>query len=104
MHQSMEWRYVKGRYAWDFIYHPDRLSKPKVRKYLLDGSAKPNLGDKTSPGSAWVETDWKTALDITADKLGKIISETGPDSVGILASAKCTNEENYLMNKFSGQG
>src|SRR3972149_4101020 len=63
---------VKGRYAWDFIYHPDRLSKPKVRKYLLDGSAKPNLGDKTSPGSAWVETDWKTALDITADKLGKI--------------------------------
>jgi predicted molibdopterin-dependent oxidoreductase YjgC len=94
---------VKGRYAWDFIYHPDRLKKPKVRRYLLDGSRKPILTDKTSPMTEWVETDWNTALDITANKLGKIIADTGPDSVGVFTSAKCTNEENYLMNKFSRQ-
>jgi predicted molibdopterin-dependent oxidoreductase YjgC len=94
---------VKGRYAWDFIYHPDRLSKPRVRKYLIDGLTKPILTKNSEPGAEWIETDWKTALDITVSKLSNTISKTGPDSVGVLTSAKCTNEENYLMNKFSRQ-
>jgi len=94
---------VKGRYAWDYIYHSDRLSKPKVRRYLLEGSPKPVLSDQSAPGSEWVDTDWKTALDITANNLEKTITDFGPDSIGILASAKCTNEENFLMNKFSRQ-
>jgi predicted molibdopterin-dependent oxidoreductase YjgC len=47
--------------------------------------------------------DWNTALSITARKLRETRHTFGPDSVGILTSAKCLNEENYLMNKFARQ-
>ena len=88
---------VKGRYGYDFIHHPDRLLKPKVRKYILENSPKPaNRGD-------WVEVDWETALGITAQRLASYRDDYGSDSIGILTSAKCLNEENYLMNKFSRQ-
>lgn len=90
---------VKGRYGSDYIHHPDRLMKPQVRRYLLEG------GTKSHEGTAWdwVETDWKTALQLTADRLRITRDTTGPDSIGILTSAKCTNEENYLMNKLARQ-
>ncbi len=90
---------VKGRYGYDFIHHPDRLLRPKIRRYLVDG------GPKNRQGSAWdwVETDWDTALQLAADRLRAARDTTGPDSVGILTSAKCTNEENYLMNKLARQ-
>ncbi len=87
---------VKGRYGYDFIHHPDRLTKPKVRQYLLDGQ--PKVKD-----DKWVEVDWDTALNITARKLREARDAHGSDSVGVLTSAKCTNEENYLMNKFARQ-
>jgi predicted molibdopterin-dependent oxidoreductase YjgC len=89
---------VKGRYGYDYIHHPDRLLKPRVRKYLLEGGKreKNNRGD-------WVVVDWETALTITADKLQDCRDRYGPDSIGLLTSAKCTNDENYLMNKFSRQ-
>jgi formate dehydrogenase major subunit/formate dehydrogenase alpha subunit len=88
---------VKGRYGYDFIHHPERLLRPKVRKYLLEGKVKPsNRGE-------WQEVDWETALSITAKILTKIRDEEGPDRIGILTSAKCLNEENYLMNKFARQ-
>jgi len=90
---------VKGRYGYDYIHHPDRLLKPRVREYLLKGGDK-NKGSDPSP---WVETDWDTALQLVADKLKRIRDFSGPDSIGILTSAKCTNEENYLMNKFARQ-
>jgi predicted molibdopterin-dependent oxidoreductase YjgC len=89
---------VKGRYGYDYIHHSDRLLKPMVRKYLLEGGTRPH-GER----GAWVEVDWDTALTITADKLAKTRNAHGPDSVGVLTSAKCTNEENYLMNKFARQ-
>jgi len=88
---------VKGRYGYDYVHHPERLKKPRVRKYLLDGSSRP---DKRGE---WVEVDWDTALDITARKLSETRDTYGPDSIGILTSAKCLNEENYLMNKFARQ-
>jgi predicted molibdopterin-dependent oxidoreductase YjgC len=47
--------------------------------------------------------DWDTALDIVARKLVQVRQESGPDAIGVLASAKCTNEENYLMQKFARQ-
>ena len=47
--------------------------------------------------------DWETALTIVAKKLIHIKNESGPDSIGLLSSAKCTNEENFLMNKLSRQ-
>jgi formate dehydrogenase major subunit/formate dehydrogenase alpha subunit len=88
---------VKGRYGYDFIHHHERLTRPMVRKYLLDGSPRP-------PGRGqWIEVDWDTALDITARRLRAARDTHGADSVGVLASAKCTNEENYLMNKFARQ-
>jgi predicted molibdopterin-dependent oxidoreductase YjgC len=88
---------VKGRYGYDFVHHPDRLTRPMVRKYLLDGSPRPK--DR----GEWVEVDWDTALDITANKLRSARDTYGPDSVGLLASAKCSNEENYPVNKLARQ-
>ena len=88
---------VKGRYGYDFVHHPDRLTNPMVRKYLLEGAPRPK--DR----GEWVEVDWDTALDITARKLRSARDTYGPDSIGVLTSAKCLNEENYLMNKFARQ-
>jgi predicted molibdopterin-dependent oxidoreductase YjgC len=104
---------VKGRYGYDFVHHPDRLTKPLVRKYLLEGRPRTTddgksavVGGHSSAVSSrgeWVETDWDTALNITARKLAAARDTFGADSVGVLASAKCLNEENYLMNKFARQ-
>ncbi len=95
---------VKGRYGYDYIHHPDRLLKPRVRRYLLEGQPKPNLQSEIhNPQFEWVETDWDTALDITAKKLRQVRDEYRADGIGILTSAKCLNEENYLMNKFARQ-
>ena len=90
---------VKGRYGYDYIHHPDRVKKPRVRRYLLED------GKKNREGSPWdwVETEWETALDITAKKLMEARDNHGADSIGVLTSAKCTNEENYLMNKLARQ-
>ncbi len=95
---------VKGRYGYDYIHHPDRLLKPRVRRYLLDGGSKPNRKASIENRKwEWVETDWETALDITAKKLSETKAAHGSGSIGILTSAKCLNEENYLMNKFARQ-
>jgi formate dehydrogenase alpha subunit len=125
---------VKGRYGYDFIHHSDRLTKPRVRQYLLDqqktkneqnerralhghcerSEAIPLMGQEiashttlamTHPRnvSEWVEVDWDTALDIVARKLVAIKRESGSDALGVMASAKCANEENYVMQKFARQ-
>lgn len=88
---------VKGRYGYDFVHHEDRLTRPLVRQYLLDGSERP------ADRGEWVAVDWDTALTITADRLRAAREGHGPDSIGLLTSAKCLNEENYLMNKFARQ-
>jgi predicted molibdopterin-dependent oxidoreductase YjgC len=88
---------VKGRYGYDFVHHPDRLTQPMVRKYLLEGDPRP-IGR-----GEWVKVDWETALNLAARKLQEKRTEYGPDAIGILASAKCLNEENYLLNKFARQ-
>ncbi len=89
---------VKGRYGYDFVHHPDRLKRPRVREYLLEGKER-----KEGNRGKWVEVDWETALAITARKLREAREAYGPDCVGVLTSAKCLNEENYLMNKFARQ-
>lgn len=88
---------VKGRYGYDFVHHEERVTKPLIRKYLLEGTERPNGRGE------WIETNWDTALTFTARKLASIQDEYGSDSIGILTSAKCLNEENYLMNKFARQ-
>ena len=91
---------VKGRYGYDFVHHRDRLTRPWVRRYLFEGNG---IRDKQSGRGEWVEVDWDTALSISARKLREARDTYGADSVGVLASAKCLNEENYLMNKFARQ-
>jgi len=75
---------VKGRFGYDFIDSDERLTKPLVKK-----------GDK------FVEVEWDEALDLVAKKLGDIKKKSGPDSIGVLSSARITNEENYLVQKFT---
>jgi formate dehydrogenase alpha subunit len=96
------WTCVKGRFGWDYVHHPDRLQLPRIRRYLLNGEAKPAQREG-NPAWEWVETDWDTALEQVANNLRHTRDEFGPDSVGLLTSAKCLNEENYLMNKLARQ-
>lgn len=78
---------VKGWNAHEFVQHPDRLKKPLLRK---DGEL--------------AEVSWDEALDYVAGKLKKIKEEHGPDAIAFLASAKVTNEDNYVLQKFARAG
>ncbi len=49
----------------------------------------------------FINTNWDEAIQITADRFKEIIKEHGPDSIGVLVSAKMSNEENYLAQKFA---
>ncbi len=75
---------VKGWNIHRFLYSEDRLKTPLMRK-----------------NGELVPVSWDEALDFIADRLKKIKEESGPDSLGVLASAKCTNEENYVIQKFA---
>lgn len=75
---------VKGRFGYGFIHHPDRLTKPLIKK---DGE--------------FVEAEWDEALSLVAGKMGETKKEYGADSLSVLSSARCTNEENYLLQKFT---
>jgi predicted molibdopterin-dependent oxidoreductase YjgC len=75
---------VKGRFGFDYVHHPDRLTQPLIRR---DGELQP--------------ATWDEALDLVASRLGAIRDESGADAIGILTSAKCTNEENYLVQKLA---
>jgi predicted molibdopterin-dependent oxidoreductase YjgC len=74
---------VKGRFGYEFISSEERLKKPLIRK-----------------NGVLQEADWDEALDLVADKFTKIKEENGPDAIGGLTSARCTNEDNYLFQKF----
>jgi len=75
---------VKGRFGYDFISAPERLTTPLIKK---NGEFK--------------EASWDEALDLVAGKLGTIKESHGSDSIGVLTSARVTNEENYIANKFA---
>lgn len=103
---------VKGRYGYDYVHHPDRLTRPLVRaQWLTDVERRVEIGDwrvadphsARSDRGALVETDWDTALDVVANKFTEVKKADGGDALAVLASAKCTNEENYLFNKFTRQ-
>ena len=74
---------LKGRFAFSFYNHPDRLRTPLIRR-----------NGKLEPAS------WDEAYDYIAEKLVAIKEKYGPDSIAGVSSARCTNEENYLMQKF----
>ncbi len=132
---------VKGHYGYDYVHHPDRLTRPLVRaKWLDDATLQENLaqgaweavseaekrnalltwrrqhggnghgGNGHTPGKrveitpdTFIRTDWDTALDIVANKFTETKKQYGGDAFALMASAKCTNEENFIFNKFTRQ-
>ena len=75
---------VKGRFGYDFIHDPERLKTPLIKE-----------------NGTFREASWDDALNLVAKKLSQIKKESGPDSIMVLSSARITNEENYLAQKFT---
>ena len=75
---------VKGRFGFDFITSPDRLTKPLIKQ-----------------GQEFVEASWEEALDLVASRMKEIKEQSGADAFMVASSAKATNEENYAAMKFT---
>ncbi len=75
---------VKGKFGWDFVNSPDRLTKPLIRE-----------------GEKFREASWEEALSLIARRFSEIKAQSGPDSLAFISSSKCTNEESYLMQKLA---
>ncbi|KXS32972.1 MAG: Formate dehydrogenase subunit alpha [Candidatus Gallionella acididurans] len=75
---------VKGRFAWGYATHKDRILKPMIRGKITD---------------PWKEVSWDEALDYAAAEFRRIQKKYGRDSIGGIVSSRCTNEEGYLVQK-----
>jgi formate dehydrogenase major subunit len=75
---------VKGRFAWGYATHPDRIKKPMIRKTI------------TEP---WREVSWEEAIGYAASEFRRIQAKYGRDAVGGITSSRCSNEETYLVQK-----
>jgi formate dehydrogenase major subunit len=74
---------LKGRYAFKFYNHPERLNSPMIKR-----------------NGEFEKVSWDEVYDYLANKLSGFKTEFGPDSIAGISSSRCTNEENYLMQKF----
>lgn len=79
-----KWLCVKGRFGFEFIHHADRLQHPLIRK---EGRLVP--------------ATWDEALSLIAQRMTAIKLAHGPDALGFMSSSRCTNEENFLMQKLA---
>jgi formate dehydrogenase major subunit len=75
---------VKGRFAWGYATHKDRITKPMIRAKITD---------------PWREVSWDEALDYAASEFRRIQAKHGIDAIGGIVSSRCTNEEGYLVQK-----
>jgi len=75
---------VKGRFAYGYATHPDRVLKPMIRKSIRD---------------QWREVSWEEAIGYAASELKRIQAKYGRDSIGGITSSRCTNEETFLVQK-----
>ncbi len=75
---------VKGRFAWGYATHKDRVLKPMIRKKITD---------------PWQEVSWDEAINYAAGEIKRIQGQYGRDAVGGITSSRCTNEETYLVQK-----
>ena len=75
---------VKGRFAWGYATHPDRITRPMIRDRISD---------------PWREVSWEEALAHTASEFRRIQQQHGRNSIGAIVSSRCTNEEDYLVQK-----
>ncbi len=76
---------VKGRFAYDFVDHPDRLTVPLIRQ----------------PDGQFKEASWDEAIRVAAEGLSRVKDKHGPNGLGFVSSSRCTVEENYLVQKLS---
>jgi len=86
---------VKGRFGYDFIYSPERVTTPLLRKTPQTPGQRTQAFDR----SEWREVAWDEALDYTADRLVEIYQRDGPEALAVYCCAKATNEDNYLLQK-----
>src|SRR5271166_2631485 len=75
---------VKGRFAWGYATHKDRITKPMIRAKITD---------------PWREVTWEEAISHAASEFKRIQAKYGRDSIGGITSSRCTNEETYLVQK-----
>jgi formate dehydrogenase major subunit len=75
---------VKGKFGWDYVNSPERLTKPLIRE-----------------NGKFREASWDEALSLVARKFAEIKVKDGPDALAFVSSSKCTNEESYLMQKLA---
>ena len=75
---------VKGRFAWGYATHKDRMLKPMIRKQITD---------------PWQEVSWDEAVNYAASEFRRLQAKYGQDSIGGITSSRCTNEETYLVQK-----
>jgi formate dehydrogenase major subunit len=75
---------VKGRFAWGYATHPDRITRPMIRKQISD---------------PWREVSWEEAIGYAASEFKRIQAKYGRGSVGAISSSRCSNEEVWLMQK-----
>jgi formate dehydrogenase major subunit len=80
---------VKGRFAFGYATHKDRITKPMIRASIKD---------------AWQEVSWEEAINHAASELKRIQAKYGKDSIGGITSSRCTNEETYIMQKLIRAG
>src|SRR6516165_591026 len=80
---------VKGRFAWGYATHPDRIRKPMIRKRITD---------------PWQEVSWDEAFNYAATELKRVQAKYGRGSLGGITSSRCTNEEAYLVQKLVRAG
>jgi len=77
---------VKGRFAWGYASHKERILKPMIREAISE---------------PWREVSWDEAMTFAANRLKGIIAQHGRQSVGVITSSRCTNEETYLVQKLT---
>ena len=75
---------VKGRFAWGYTTHPDRMLSPMIRKKITD---------------PWQEVSWEEAIGYAASEFKRIQEQHGRDAIGGITSSRCTNEETFLVQK-----
>ena len=75
---------VKGRYAFDYVYAEERITSPMIRR-----------------NGQWEDVSWDEVIKYISTKLAETIKQHGPDSIGVLSSARGTNEENFVAQKFA---
>ena len=80
---------VKGRFAWGYANHPDRILKPMMREKITD---------------PWREVSWDEAIGRVASEFKRIQAKAGKDAIGVITSSRCTDEETYLVQKLARAG